>query len=72
MKEAFVVPLGVLQTTTAEERQKPMVDSIALLRCLAPTLTLTTIRHFSRIALAMLAIERSWGRRTSAGAPALV
>ena len=41
-----------------------MVDRIALLRCLAPTLTLTTIRQFSRIALALLAMT---GRVTMRG-----
>lgn len=41
-----------------------MVDGRALLRCLAPTLALTTMRHFSRIALAMLAMT---GRVTMRG-----
>lgn len=41
-----------------------MVDSVAFLRCLAPVLTMTTIRQFSRIALAMLAMT---GRVTMRG-----
>ena len=41
-----------------------MVDSIALLRCLAPALTLTTLRQFSRIALALLTMT---GRVTMRG-----
>ena len=64
MKEAFVVPLGVLQTATTEGRQKPMLDSIALVRCLAPALTTTTLRQFSRIVPALLAMT---GRVTMRG-----
>jgi putative transposase len=64
MKAAFVVPLGVLQTSATEERQKPMVDIIALLVCLHPVLPMTTIRQFSRIALTMLAMT---GRVTMLG-----
>src|SRR3954466_5161856 len=41
-----------------------MVDSIALLRCLAPPLPPSTIRQFSRVALAMLAMT---GRVTMRG-----
>lgn len=41
-----------------------MLDSVALLRCLAPALTTTTIRQFSRVALAMLALT---GRVTMRG-----
>ena len=41
-----------------------MVDSIALLRCLTPALTLTTMRQFGRIALALLAMT---GRVTMRG-----
>jgi len=62
--EAFVVPLGILQTPTTEGRQKPMPDIIALLLCLHPEMTMTTIRQFSRIALAMLAMT---GRVTMLG-----
>ena len=41
-----------------------MVDSIALLRCLAPALTTTTLRHLSRIVPALLAMT---GRVTMRG-----
>ena len=41
-----------------------MMDSIALLHCLAPTLTLTTMRQFSRVVRAMLAMT---GRVTMRG-----
>ena len=64
MKEAVVVPLGVLQTTTAEGRQQPMMDSTALLRCLAPALTTTPLRQCNRIVPALLAMT---GRVTMRG-----
>ncbi len=40
-----------------------MLESVALLRCLAPTLTTTTIRQFSRVALAMLVMTGRVTRR---------
>src|SRR5690349_20083771 len=64
MNEAFVVPLGVSQTTATEERQKPMPNIIAFLYCLQSEVSMTTIRQFSRIALAMLAMT---GRVTILG-----
>jgi len=41
-----------------------MLDSVALLRCLAPALTATTLRQFSRLAPALLAMT---GRVTMRG-----
>lgn len=64
MNEAFVVPLGVSQTTATEERQKPMPDIIAFLYCLQSEVSMTTIRQFSHIALALLAMS---GRVTMLG-----
>jgi putative transposase len=41
-----------------------MIDILALLQCLAPVLTLTTLQQFSRIILALLAMT---GRVTMLG-----
>jgi putative transposase len=53
-----------LHNTDLHERQKPMPAILPFLLCLQPELTLTTIRQFSRIALAILAMT---GRVTMLG-----
>src|SRR6266550_7949185 len=54
----------VLLNTANQGRQKPMPAILPFLLCLQPEVTLTTIRQFSRIALAMLAMT---GRVTMLG-----
>jgi putative transposase len=60
---AFVVPLGYSNPTNGKTT-KAMDTILSLVRCLHPTVTMTTIRQLSRIALAMLAIT---GRVTMLG-----
>src|SRR5215207_11017828 len=62
MNLAFVVPLG--RSSTQRRTTKAMVAILPFLLCLQPEVTMTTIRQFSRIALAMLAMT---GRVTMRG-----
>jgi putative transposase len=52
------------QTDPTKEQQKPMADHSTLLACLVPLLTLTTIRPWSQIVVALLAMT---GRVTMQG-----
>src|SRR5215207_7422702 len=54
MNLAFVVPLG--RSSTQRRTTKAMVAILPFLLCLQPEVTMTTIRQFSRITLAMLAM----------------
>jgi putative transposase len=60
---AFVVLLG-RSSPTNRNTTKAMDGILSLVRCLHPAVTMTTIRHLSRIALAMLAMT---GRVTMLG-----
>src|SRR5438094_3861388 len=62
MHLAFVVPLG--RSSTQRRTTKAMVAILPFLLCLQPEVTMTTIRQFSCITLAMLAMT---GRVTMLG-----
>ena len=63
LNRAFVVELLFTKPQLKDSR-KPMINILALLQCLAPVLTPTTLRQFSRIILALLAMT---GRVTMLG-----